>query len=110
MFFGNGCVIGGSLWFDTKATVTDGLGRIVIYKQVRTIRMLKTILGLTRKEIGAPELIRYEGYVPKIVIKKRDNTALRIDFDGELQEPQKVWVAEIVKEGLPFVIPKEVSL
>ena len=110
LFFGNGGVIGGMLWFDNAPNITDGLGRVVIYKQVGFIKMLKTLIRHTKKEIGDADLIKYEGYVSKISVKKRDNTPLRIDFDGELQEGQREWTAEIVKEGLPFVIPKGVEV
>ena len=110
VFFGNGGVIGGKLCFEEAPCINDGLGRVVVYKQIGIIKMIKTLLHLTKKDVGNPKFIKYDGYASRISIKKRDNTAFRIDYDGELQEAQREWTAEIVKEGLPFVIPKGVSL
>lgn len=110
LFFGNGAVIGGQLWFESETSITDGLARTVVYKQVRTIRMVGTLIRHTRKQMGKPELIRYDGYAPSITIRRRDGAAFRVDFDGELQEPQREWTATIVNKGLPFVVPKGVEV
>lgn len=110
MFFGNGGVIGGRLWFDEKPNITDGVGRLLVYKNANRIRLIRTILGLVGKNTGSEEQKRYDGYVSEISIKRRDGMAFRVDFDGELQEPQKEWTAKIIKCGLPFVVPKGVDI
>ena len=110
MFFGNGGVIGGRLCFDGNANVTDGLGHLLIYKRIGRIRLVRTLLKLTKQDTGTDDIKRYDGYVSEVTIKRRDGAALRLDYDGELQEPQKVWTAKIIKRGLPFVVPKGVDI
>lgn len=110
LFFGNGGVIGGKLWFDVNPDITDGLGQIVIYKRVGKFRMIYEFIKLAGKDKGSDDLKRYDGFASEITIRRRDGLALRVDFDGELQELQKEWTAKIIKQGLPFVVPKGVSI
>ena len=110
LFFGNGAVIGGKLWFDTNPVITDGKARVVIYKHVGFGKMFATLLKHTKKQLGKPELIRFDGYATSITVRKHDGTTLRFDYDGELQEFQRDWTAEIVNGGLPFVVPKGVEV
>ena len=110
VFFGNGGVIGGRLWFDAAPKITDGFGCVMIYKQVGRAKLVRTLLKLTNKDTGAAEIKRFDGYANEITIKRRDGVAIKMDFDGELQEAQKVWTAKIVKCGLPFVVPKGVDI
>ena len=110
VFFGNGGVIGGRLWFDGKANITDGLGHMLVYKRIGKLKLIRTLLKLMHQDTGTDDMKRYDGYVSEITIKRRDGVSLRLDFDGELQEPQKVWTAKIVKCGLPFVVPKGVDI
>ena len=110
LFFGNGGVIGGRLWFDDAPNINDGLGRLVIYKRVGRLRVIKVLIGLTRKDTGDDDIKRYDGFASEISIKRRDGLTLRLDFDGELQEAQKEWTAKIIRRGLPFVVPKGVDI
>ena len=110
VFFGNGGVIGGNLWFDSNPNITDGLGRVLIYKRASRLKFIGTLLKLARKDTGSSDIKKYDGYISEISIKRRDGVSLRLDFDGELQEPQKEWTAKIVKCGLPFVVPKGVDI
>lgn len=109
VFFGNGGVIGGALWFDPQPCVTDGMGKLVIFNNVKKLKMVMTLLQLSRKEKADPQIVKYDGYVKSVSIKRRDGTSLRVDFDGELQEDQRDWTATVVSGGLPFVVPKGVS-
>ena len=110
MFFGNGGVIGGKLWFDDGPDITDGLGHLFVYKRIGKLKLMRTLLKLTRKDTGPSDMKRFDGFVSEITIKRRDGASLRVDFDGELQEPQKEWTAKIIKCGLPFVVPKGVNI
>lgn len=110
LFFGNGGVIGGRLWFDNAPNITDGLGRILIYKRVGRIRLVHTLLKLTKQDTGTSDIKRFDGYISEISIKRRDGVSIRLDFDGEIQEPQTEWTAKIIKRGLPFVVPKGVDI
>lgn len=109
LFFGNGGVIGGKLWFDVTPNIRDGLGRIVIYKRVGRFRLINELIKLVGKDKGSDDIKRYDGFVSEITIRRRDGLSFNMDFDGELQEPQKEWTAKIIKQGLPFVVPKGVT-
>ncbi len=110
LFFGNGCIIGGKIWFDDKACITDGLGRIVIYHYVKKRNMVRTLLELSKKDMSHKHKIYFEGFGNSISIKRVDGTPFIVDCDGEIREAQTEWTATMVQKGLPFVIPKGVNL
>lgn len=110
LFFGNGGVIGGRLCFDDAPIITDGLGHMLIYRRTGKIGLISMLVKLTKNDTGSSDVKRYDGYVSEIKVKRRDGVALRVDFDGELQESQKEWTAKIVQRGLPFVVPKGVDI
>ena len=110
LFFGNGGVIGGRLWFDAAPDITDGLGRLVVYKRIGRFRLIGALIRLARKDTGDDDIKKYDGYASEVSIRRRDGLAVRLDFDGELQEAQKEWTAKIIKRSLPFVVPKGVDI
>ncbi len=110
LFFGNGGTIGGRLCFDAKPNVTDGLARTVIYKRVGRFKLIRALIKLTNNDTGSDEIKKFDGFASELSIKRRDGLKIRVDFDGELQEPQKEWTAQIIKRGLPFVVPKGIEI
>ena len=83
---------------------------MLVYKRIGKIKLIRTLLRLTQQDTGTDDIKRFDSYVSEVTIKRRDGADLRLDFDGELQAPQKVWTAKIIKRGLPFVVPKGVDI
>lgn len=110
VFFGNGGVIGGILWFEKTTDPVDGKGRLAVVKSMSPINLVKNIAKLLKKDISCLDKNGLSGYVDKLTIRRRDGAAFIVDLDGDLQDPQKEWTAEIVKEGLNFVVPKGVRV
>lgn len=108
-FFGNGGIIGGKIWFDPNPNITDGLGKVAIYKYVKRFKMIPTLVDLAKKDMSHRQRIKYDGYCSSISIKRRDGSSFVMNYDGEIQEPQREWKATIVKQAFPFVIPKGVK-
>ncbi len=109
VFVGNGGVIGGNLWFDVTPDYTDGMAHTVIFKHVNSFNMVRLLLKLSHKKKVDEKWLKFDGHTDSITIKRRDNLPFAVDFDGELQPPQREWTVEIVRKGLSFVVPKGVG-
>ena len=109
-FFGNGGIIGGRIWFDPAPNITDGLGKVAVYKAVNRFNMIRTLIDLSQKKMDHKDRIRFEGFCKSISLRRRDGTPFVMDFDGEIMKPQREWTATMIQQGFPFVIPKGVEL
>ena len=110
IFFGNGGVIGGSLWFEKKTSITDGKGRIVLFRMMPTPKIIKNLMKLIKKDVDNIADCGYAGYTDHITVRRRDGVPFIVDLDGDLQPPQEEWQVSIVKGGLNFVVPKGVKI
>jgi len=110
IFFGNGCVIGGMLWFEDKSDITDGRGRIVLFKDVPPFKILSAVNKLRTKKIDKTQEVEFKGYTEEITIKRSDNRAFVMNYDGDFISVKKEFTAKIVQKGLNFVLPKGVEL
>lgn len=110
IFFGNGGVIGGSLWFEEETHITDGLGRIVLFRSMLFPELIKAIIKSTKKDVADIGDYGYAGYVSHFSVKRRDGVPFIVDLDGDLQPPHREWNVEIVNKGLQFVVPKGVEI
>lgn len=109
VFFGNGGVIGGTLWFEKEPDFKDGKGFLTLFRKKNSFEMIHILNFLSRQKTEKISQTAETGYYPEITIRRRDGIPIKIDFDGELQEPQQEWTARIVPKGLKFVIPKGVD-
>ena len=108
IFFGNGGCIGGTLWFELAPNVTDGLGFYSIFTEKKSFQMLPILNTLAQKKTDKVKQLSECGYSKTITIRRTDGMSFRMDFDGELQPGFPEWKAEIVHEGISFVVPKGV--
>lgn len=106
VFFGNGGVLGGNLWMDDDMAYCDGLGKYISIRYEGRIPMFKAISHIRKKAIWrVPQLVG-NVLTRSVTIRRRDGAAFIMDFDGEPQPPQVEWKMEMIKRGLPFVMPK----
>ena len=110
IYFGNGGVIGGNLWFEAETDIRDGSGRVMLFKDMNRIDMIHTLSGMTKKKTPYKDKLWYNGHAKSISLRRTDGAPFTMDFDGNLQNPQVEWSAHIVEKGLNFVIPKGVRL
>ncbi|MCQ2498256.1 MAG: hypothetical protein MJ133_04665 [Lachnospiraceae bacterium] len=110
VFFGNGGTIGGALCFEDKPDITDGLGKTVIFKGLPSFRILRLFINLAKKRLDKCEGKEFDGFGKSISIKRCDNKAFVMNYDGEFRSVKKSFTARIVPKGLNFVLPKGVEL
>ena len=109
VYFGNGHVLGGNIFFADNACSTDGLGitRIATVKK-RGFPLMSLLLNLMNKKfVKASKKMKF-GLSKTIEIKRADNKPFTINQDGELIHGVTECKAQMVKQGLHFVVPKGV--
>ena len=109
IYFGNGHVLGGNIFFADNACTTDGLGitRIALVKK-RGFPMVSLLMNLMKKNFAKASKKMKFGLSKKIIIKRTDGEPFTINQDGELIHGVTECKCEIVKQGLNFVVPKGV--
>lgn len=105
VFFGNGGVIGGDLWMDDDMNYTDGLGKYLAIRYVNRRSMFNAIHNIRKNATWKIPQLSGNTLTKGVTVRRRDGAAFIMDFDGEPQPPQVEWKIEIVKKGLPFVVP-----
>lgn len=110
IFFGNGYVLGGNLFFQAKTCVTDGLALGCLFPGRRGLQLLSTMSKLQHHKYD--DLKKTATYFEsnKIRIVRKDHTPFSMNLDGENMPADSEWSAHIVKKGLHFVVPKGVTL
>lgn len=110
VFFGNGGTIGGTLCFEKEPDFRDGKGIFYIINRMNVFEELIALISLSARKPHALDYKSMYGYASKITVKRRDEIAFQMDFDGELMPPQIEWNAEIINKGLSFIIPQGVTI
>lgn len=110
VFFGNGCYFGGNMQFEPVTCVTDGAGNYTLTKNVKGFTSLPTLMSLTGKDFEKQAKLTTKGDWKKISIRRTDGKPVVINQDGDLVGSREVCEAEIVHEGLNFVVPKGVKI
>lgn len=109
VIFGNGGIIGGTIQFDDEADIFDGMGKIIVTKVLDRRNLIGMSASRNISRFEDVSKVRFLGYGNSLSIRRRDGAPLAVDFDGEIQLPQREWNVTLVKQGLPFVIPKGVE-
>lgn len=111
VFFGNGGVLGGMLYFDLDMNYMDGMGYYGYKKFDGRMRLFRTLRSLMKLNPDRKNYIDFAQLSDKeITIRRRDGAKFEVDFDGEIQEPQFEWTVKMEKQALPFVVPKGIEL
>ena len=110
IFFGNGRVIGGRVHMTKDVSVTDGLANVTLIRDRQFLSMLPPTLATMSDNQEKVEKYCYTDKAHKILVERTDGKPFESNFDGELQPALSRWEAEIVPQGLQFVVPKGVEL
>ncbi|MBE5945044.1 MAG: hypothetical protein E7258_09040 [Lachnospiraceae bacterium] len=108
VFFGNGFVLGGGLYFDYDANIQDGKFIYSFVKGVYGIKRIKTMLAIGAKNFKKVENILQKGMCSQVTIKKTDGTPFVVNHDGELVKDVTEVHAQVIRKGLHLVVPKGV--
>ena len=110
IFYGNGCVLGGSMHFATDCKVKDGKANFLIARNFQGVGTVPLVLSLAKNKQEEVEKYGVLGLCDTITIRRKDDRPFEMNFDGELVGDVTEWKAQIVREGLSFVLPKGVEI
>ena len=109
IFFCNGYVFGGNMYFDNAADVTDGKGLYCLVPACNGFSFLRHMLYTIQRNIGKLHSATNFGYCSRIKIQRRDGKPFHINQDGDIFLGN-IWEASIVRKGLHLVVPKGVKI
>lgn len=107
--FANGLAIGGNLYLDSAADITDGEGCYLIAPPKIGFSLLHLLLYLKRRKMDKVRQKMKCGRWCRVHIESKDGRPLVVNQDGELVGGYPEWDAEIVRKGLHFVVPRGVK-
>lgn len=109
--YGNGCVLGGNMYFVNHVVVNDGVVAYLKVSNFNPWEAFHIILSLMQKRVDKIRSRKVmHGECQTIVIRSIDGKPLWLNFDGELVECGTECKAEIIKQGLNFVVPKQIEI
>lgn len=110
IFFGNGHVLGGNLFFQENTNAADGLALGCLFPGRRGLRLMSTLTKLQHQKYDDLKSLATYFESRKIRILRKDRTPFSMNLDGESMPADSEWSARIVKKGLHFVVPKGVKV
>lgn len=110
IFFGNGGVLAGNLRFVEKANPVDGRADLRLVYSRHSILYFPILLALIKGNYSYLEKHSYAERSRFIKIRREDGGELSVNQDGELITGIRELTAEIVPQGIQFVVPKGVRL
>ena len=110
IFFGNGDVLGGSLHFGNEAKFRDGIANTCIIPKNRGFGLLPVLMALSSNNRKMIQKLCNLGKATKFSVRTMDGSNIYMNLDGEIVDEYNYWEAEIIKQGISFVIPKGVKV
>lgn len=110
VFIGNGCIFGGNMYFAESTCINDGKAVYRIASDKRGFPLLPVLTALTGKKHDKVKQLMKSGECSKITIRRTDGSPFTINQDGDLIKNVTEVKAEIVHQGLSFVVPKGVRV
>ncbi len=110
IFFGNGNVLAGNLWFFGNADPVDGRADLRLVYPRHSILYFPMLVALIKKNYQYLEKYSQTERSRFIRIRREDGGELSVNQDGELVMGIRHLEAEIVPKGIQLVVPKGVCL
>lgn len=108
---GNGCVLGGNLYYTEKNDITDGeLSYLTVANQNVFQSVIKLVMIMNKKLFKIKGNNIKTGSASKVIIRSLGGKKLFINFDGELVDCGNECEIEVVKRGLKFIVPRSVEV
>ncbi len=105
MYFGNGSVIGGRFKVGLNEIVDDGFASYAFIGGTNPIQRLLAIRATELMDMNEFRKYAKCGLTKRIRARRSNGAGFTVELDGELFSTTSV-EAEIVRQGLKFVIPK----
>lgn len=110
IFIGNGCVFGGNMFFAEDTCLNDGRAIYRLVRNKHSFSLLHALMALKGKKYAKLPQLMDCGECSTIRIRRTDGEPFNINQDGDLITDVYECRADIVREGLRFVVPKGVTL
>ena len=110
LFFGNGNVLGGNLYFFEHADPVDGKAGFRLIKQRPGLTCIPVMIALIKKDYKYLKKVSVVEKTRFLKLRREDGGEILINQDGELVRGIREWTAEIVPKGLKLIVPKGVRL
>lgn len=108
---GNGCVLGGNLYYTPQNSVFDGKLSLLLVSRQNFFALVYNLLKIMNKRISRVKNKNIQtSSCEKIILRSTDGKHLFINFDGELVDCGTECDVEVVERGLKFVIPRVVEV
>ena len=110
ILMGNGVVIGGTIHYAEKPGINTGTATYMLEENRWGLRHIPALWTSVRGDIK--RLGRYVemGYCRSMKVRRKDGRPFMMMYDGEFGIRREEWSAEVVKEGLRFVVPDGVKV
>lgn len=109
MIVGNGCVLGGHLYFTDNADYKDGYFDYLMAGDYGPA-IMKTLSYMLKEDIEKVRERTKYGKGTHFELITDDGNKIAMNLDGEIVEGGNEWTIDIIKKGMNFVIPKGVSI
>lgn len=106
VYFGNGCAMGGSLFFNQNPRINSGMGFYRIFRNKGPMGRIPMVAAAKNKDFEWLDNNTTFGDSRTMVVRRTDGKRVHANVDGELYTSEEFTV-KIVKEGLNLVIPRE---
>ena len=106
VYFGNGNILGGNMFFFNSADVTDGRADVRLMRCKGGFDTIPYVSALLKNDQQYLNKKTISGRSSFIKIRTVDGKPMSCNHDGELKRGSNRWEAHIVKGGLKFVVPK----
>lgn len=110
LIFGNGCTIGGNIYFAKEPDLQDGKGEFFLAPSKNKFSLLYLLYLMQKKRFDKVMRKAEMGTWRQVRIVSLDGEPIAGNQDGELAECAMEWTLEIVPKGLHFVVPKGVRV
>lgn len=110
IIFGNGHVMGGSLFLFENSCVVEGEASWLFVPKQNVFRLFKLLRAFFKMDYALVRTMTKSGSCKKMRLARKDGKPLAVNMDGELVSESLEWTAEIVQQGLHLVVPKGVRL
>lgn len=108
--FANGCVLGGFMHFSETADITDGKANYYVVPRFGFGSRINLIARSAKSDFSYVNRTSIAGETKSICIRRSDNEPFAMNADGELIEGITECRAEVVRRGLHFVIPRDITV
>ena len=110
LLVGNGVMLNGNLRIFRDASITDGKVQMRYFLNWKRKRIPKALGHMIAGRMDEVDKLSQSEVCSRVAVRRMDNAAFAINFDGELIQNVTECRMEVIRQGLQFVVPEGVVL